>query len=277
MTRALLAFSYVAASVLQAQTNPQPAGPPVRRSPESTHDFLGLGTPPDPQAAERGSKLFTANCAFCHGAKATGGDTGPDLVRSTLVLHDEKGSLIGPMVHDGRPARGMPAFAAFTPEQLRDVSEFIHLRVELVANRGTYKVGDIVTGNAAAGERFFQGEGGCHNCHSPSGDLAHVGSQLSAPDLQQAFLYPESRSRQGDAAPTVKVTLASGQQLTGRLRSIDDFHLAFTDGQGEFHSIALDANTRVEVEDKMAAHRQLLDKYTDADMHNLTAYLVTLK
>lgn len=282
----LLLSAAVAVTVLHAQ-NPDPteAAQPVKqpsqqappgRSAQSTHDFLGLGTPPDPQAAERGSKIYAANCSFCHGAKATGGDTGPDLVRSTLVLHDEKGSLIGPVVHEGRPSLGMPAFASFAPDQLRDVAEFIHLRVELVANRGTYKVGNIVTGNAAAGERYFNADGGCHSCHSPTGDLAHIGSRLSPPDLQQTFLYPESRSR-SDANPAVTVTLASGQKLTGSLRTLDDFNVIFTDSQGQVHSLALDANTRVDVEDKMATHRQLLDKYTDADMHNLTAYLVTLK
>lgn len=285
MTRTPFVFAFVTALgllpfALYAQTNPPAQRPPARRGPESTREFLGLGTPPDPQAAERGSKLYSANCGFCHGAKATGGDTGPDLVRSTVVLHDEKGNLIGPVVHDGRPSRGMPAFAAFTTDQLRDVAEFLHLRVELAANRGTYKIGDIVTGNAAAGERYFNSEGGCRGCHSPTGDLAHVGSRLSPPDLQQAFLYPESRSLSGASEPlpaVVKVTLNSGQQLTGHLRSLDEFHAVFTDDQGEFHSVALDANTRVDVEDKMTAHRQLLDKYTDADMHNLTAYLVTLK
>jgi cytochrome c oxidase cbb3-type subunit III len=260
-----------------AQTHPPP--PATHRGPESTHEFLGLGTPPDPKAAERGGKLFAANCVFCHGAKATGGDTGPDLVRSTLVLHDEKGSLIGPAVHDGRPARGMPAFAAFTPDQLRDISEFLHLRVELAANRGTYKISDVITGNAAGGQRYFNTDGGCRGCHSPTGDLAHIGSRLSPADLQQAFLYPESRDRQNDAPapPAVKITLASGQQFTGRLRLVDDFQVAFTDDQGQFHSVALNENTRVEIEDKMAAHRLLLDKYTDTSMHNLTAYLVTLK
>jgi cytochrome c oxidase cbb3-type subunit III len=262
---------------LHSQINQTP--PATRRGPESTREFLGLGTQPDPQAAERGSKLFAANCVFCHGAKATGGDTGPDLVRSTLVLHDEKGSLIGPAIHEGRPARGMPAFTAFTPDQLRDIAEFLHLRVELAANRGTYKIGNVVTGKAADGERYFNTDGGCRGCHSPTGDLAHIGSRLSPPDLQQAFLYPESLSRQDGTpqAPAVRVMLASGEQLTGRLRSVDDFQVAFTDDQGQFHSIALDASTRVEVEDKMAAHRLLLDKYTDTSMHNLTAYLVTLK
>src|SRR4051812_21329276 len=109
------------------------------RGADGTREFLGLGAPPDAAAAERGSKIYASSCSFCHGAKATGGDTGPDLVRSSLVLHDEKGELIGPVVHNGRVDRGMPRFASFSNTELYEIAEFLHQRVELAANRGTYR------------------------------------------------------------------------------------------------------------------------------------------
>jgi hypothetical protein len=37
------------------------------------------------------------------------------------------------------------------------------------------------------------------------------------------------------------------------------------------------ADVQVEMQDKLAGHRALLPKYSDADLHNLTAYLVTVK
>ncbi len=249
------------------------------RGADGTHDFLGLGAPPNAVAAERGGKTFSATCAFCHGAKATGGDTGPDLLRSTLVLHDAKGDLIGPLVHNGRASRGMPAFPAFTDAELYDIAEFIHLRVELAANRGTYKLLDVVTGNAQAGERWFGGRGHCTQCHSVTGDLAHIGSKLSPPDLQQAFLYPAARgfASGGEAVQKVAVTLPSGERITGTLKHLDDFTVSLYDDRGDFHSVAISKEVRVDLEDRLAAHRQLLNEYTDEDMHNLTAYLVTLK
>ncbi len=228
-------------------------------------------------AADRGSKLFASNCSFCHGAKATGGDTGPDLVRSALVLHDEKGELIGLVVHNGRANQGMPPFPAFSNAELYDIAEFLHARVELTANRGTYKLLDIVTGNPKAGEQYFQGAGKCTSCHSATGDLAHIASKLSPADLQQTFLYPGARSSDRDSKPKLTVTLPSGETVSGTLKQLDDFHVSLYDKDGDFHSIALDPNIKVEIEDKLLAHRQLLDKYTDADMHNLTAYLETLK
>jgi cytochrome c oxidase cbb3-type subunit III len=158
---------------------------------ERTRAFLGLGPAPDLVAAGRGEKLFGSNCAFCHGVKATGAE-GPDLVRSAVVLHDEKGELIGPIVLKGRPEKGMPSFPSFTPAQIYDIAEFLHARVEAVANRGLYTVQGVVTGNAKKGEEYFNGAGRCNTCHSPTGDFAHIASRFQPADLQAAFLYPAS-------------------------------------------------------------------------------------
>jgi len=261
-----------------AQQPPKPS--PRRRGAEGTREFLGLGPPPDAAAAARGAKLYATTCSFCHGPAARGAE-GPDLVRSAVVLHDEKGELISPVIHNGRPDHGMPAFASFTEPQLYDIAEFLHMQVELAANRGTYKLLNIVSGNPKAGEAYFNGPGKCNTCHSLTGDLAHIGSKLEPGDLQQTFLYPGSRGYEpGPAArqeQKVTVTLASGQVLSGALKHLDDFNVSLYDAAGNFHSIARNKNVKVELEDKLVAHRQLLDQYTDADVHNLTAYLVTLK
>src|SRR5580765_7801503 len=66
------------------------------------------GSKEDPAAVERGGKLYVTNCGGCHGAGARGGAGAPDLVRSVLVLGDEKGILIAPVLRDGRPDQGMP-------------------------------------------------------------------------------------------------------------------------------------------------------------------------
>jgi len=235
-----------------------------------TREFLGLGPAPDPAAAERGEKLYTPNCAFCHGAKANGGDTGPDLIRSALVLHDEKGELIGPVVHKGRPDRGMPAFASFAQAQLADLAAFLHMKIELAANRGLYKEVNIVTGNAQAGASYFNEH--CTTCHSASGDLAHVGAKFEPPDLQTQFLYPTSAA----PAPKVTVTLPSGETIAGRLKRLDDFNVSLYDSDNAYRSWPR-SEVKVDVEDPFASHRKLLDQYSDADVHNLLAYLVTLK
>ncbi|HWC99452.1 MAG TPA: c-type cytochrome [Candidatus Sulfopaludibacter sp.] len=267
---ALLCFLAVA---LFAQDDMPPAGRGGRGGRGGTREFLGLGPPPDAAAAARGEKLFAPNCGFCHGEKARGG-SGPNLVRSTLVLHDEKGELVGPAVSKGFPDKGMPPFQNFSAADLADIAQYLHLQVELVANRGTYKRLNVVTGNAAAGQAYFNGAGGCKSCHSATGDLAHIGGRYEPDQLQSRFIWPAGG--RGGARQKVTVTPAGGQPVTGTVRKIDDFDISITDAAGNYHSWPRD-KVKVELEDKLAGHRLLLDKYTDADMHNLTAYLVTLK
>jgi cytochrome c oxidase cbb3-type subunit 3 len=261
---------------LLAQDGAPPAGRGAGRAGGggrgNTRDFLGLGAPPDAAASERGEKLYASNCGFCHGDKARGAE-GPNLVRSEVVLHDEKGELIGEVVSKGRPDKGMPAFANFTKDQLYDIAEFLHMQVELVANRGLYKRLNVVTGDAKAGEAFFNGAGGCKSCHSPTGDLAKIGTRYPPETLQTQFIWPGGR---GGAAQKATVTLPSGQTITGTIKRQDDFDISLYDSQGNYHSWPRDS-VKVEIEDKLAGHRALLPKYTDKEMHDLTAYLVTLQ
>jgi cytochrome c oxidase cbb3-type subunit III len=235
--------------------------------PEHGRQFLGLAPPPDPAAAVRGQKLFVQNCGFCHGSNATGAE-GPDLLRSTVVLHDEKGETIGPVLLKGRPDRGMPSFAGLTTDQIFDIAEFLHQRVEQAANRWGYKLQNVITGGRAAGEAFFRAH--CISCHSPSGDLAHIASKFEPADLQARFLYPDG------AAERVKVTLPSGEVVAGRLKRLDDFSISIWDSGGAYRSWPLDT-VKVEIDDPLKPHRELLSKYTDQDMHNVLAYLETLK
>src|SRR6202522_291604 len=237
-----------------------------------TREFLGLGRMPDAKMAAEGAKLFGSTCSFCHGANARGA-SGPDLLRSPVVLDDNQGELIGQTVHEGRPAKGMPAFPSLTGEQVRDLAEYLHLQVELAANRGTYKALNVVTGDAKAGEAYFNGPGKCNTCHSVTGDLAHLGSKMSPSDLQQTFLYPVSRNR---TPPQVTVTLEAGKTMSGTLKHLDDFYVALYDAGGNYQSITLKKGIGVQVEDKLLFHRQMLDKYTNKQMHDLTAYLGTL-
>jgi cytochrome c oxidase cbb3-type subunit III len=236
-----------------------------------TREFLGLGRMPDPKMAAEGQKTFQATCGFCHGANARGG-SGPDLLRSTIVLDDNQGEVIGPFVHGGRPDKGMPAFPSLTQDQIHQIAEYLHQQVELTANRGTYQTLNIVTGNAEAGKAYFNGEGKCNTCHAVDGDLAHIAAKMKPADLQQTFLYP------GHPGPVkVTVTMADGTKSTGTLKHLDDFNVSWLDAAGNYHSVPLKKGVTVETEDKLAFHREMLDRYTNQQMHDLTAYLVTLK
>jgi mono/diheme cytochrome c family protein len=240
-------------------------------------EFLGLGPVPDQAAAARGQKIFAATCGLCHGSNASGAEA-PNLIRSTLVLHDEKGELIGPFLHKGRPDRGMPAFPNLTDSQVYDIAEFLHERVEETTNRFGYKVQNVNTGNASEGRAYFDSH--CSQCHSPTGDLAHIATKAQPADLQALFLYPSQRIHENGEKTTVPtevtVALPSGETVSGTLKLIDDFNISMYDSAGMYHSWPR-SQVKVEIKDPLAAHRELLAKYSDADMHNILAYLETLK
>ncbi|MGC2659658.1 MAG: cytochrome c [Bryobacteraceae bacterium] len=243
-----------------------------------------MGMPKFDQAAvDRGRKVFIPACGFCHGNDARG-KSGPDLVRSALVLHDKNGDAIGPTIHNGRPDRGMPAFPSMSSEQIADISTFLHSRAAAVSNRFSYKIGNIVTGDPQKGAAFFNGEGHCDTCHSPTGDLAHIASKYEPTELQRRMLYPAPNlidMFMGKAvkplAPTkVTVHLASGEQVAGTLDHLDEFNVEMHDSAGWYRSYSR-KDVTVDVQDPRAAHSALLPKYTDDEMHNLLAYLETLK
>jgi cytochrome c oxidase cbb3-type subunit 3 len=236
----------------------------------------------DQATLDRGKKEFVANCGFCHGPSAKGGEGGPDLLRSELVLDDVDGKAIAPVVLNGRPDKGMPKFS-LTGGQVSDIVAFLHEGIRAAAQRDTYKVLNVVTGDAKAGEAWFNGAGNCYKCHSASGDLKGIGARYDPVGLQSRIVMPRGRGRGnsgGDdaSALTVTVTLPSGQSFSGKLIRIDDFTVGLTGSDGDYHSFTRNGDVpRVEVHDPLQAHMDLLIKYTDADIHNLTAYLTTLK
>jgi len=284
----VLAPAILTAALLAAQEPPVTAGarpqpPPAgqagrgRGRGESTREFLGLGRQPDAAMAARGETLYAATCAFCHGPDARGAQ-GPGLIRSELVLHDDKGELIGPVVLNGRPEKGMPPMPSTTPQQIAEIAEYLHLLVEKTANRGLYGTlysNDVLTGDAKAGETFFNGAGGCTACHSPAGDLAHVGSKYQPLNLQNRWLWP-SGGRGETRAVRATVTLPSGERVTGTIKRLDDFDVSIVDSAGAYRSWPRNRVT-LEIGDPLKAHRELLARLSGADIHNVTTYLATLK
>lgn len=231
--------------------------------------------PENPTAVARGQATFRSTCGFCHGEDATGG-RGPDLVRSVLVSHDQKGSLITPVVRNGRPDKGMPAFSSLTDQQVSDIVEFLHYRQFQALHNGrvasTYPLSRLLTGDAAAGKRFFYDAGGCSKCHSVTGDLAGVAKKYSPVDLQQQMVYPAEKA----PPETATVTLTDGTRFEGKVVRNDEFRISLICKDGWYRSWPL-SSVNVQIHDPLAAHRQLMFTYTDADIHNLFAFLETLK
>jgi cytochrome c oxidase cbb3-type subunit 3 len=226
-----------------------------------------------PDVVKAGQAQFTEACAFCHGRDAGGGEDGPDLTRSKLVADDVNGNLIGPVVHNGRPQNGMPAFNVSTQE-LNSLVAFIHTQKTIAESqkggRRGVDVSDLQTGNLEAGKQYFNGPGKCGSCHSPTGDLAGVAKRYEGLRLIQRLLYPRG------AKATATITLASGETVKGTLAFHDEFNIAITDQSGRYRSFSV-SRVKFSIDDPAQAHVDLLAKYSDDDIHNLMAYLQTLR
>jgi len=226
----------------------------------------------DPAAEERGRKVYLQFCINCHGSLARGTDDGPDLIRSVPVLKDYLGSDLGPALK-----RAANHKMDLSQAQIVDLSHFLKQRIEEAShNRNPAKPPNVLTGNAAAGREYFSGPGRCSTCHSPDGDLSGIGKRYDPVTLQQRFLFPRTGTRR--VQPTqVVVTEASGLQTTGTLVRIDDFTVQIRDPSGDYRSWNRTPGLKVDLRDPYVAHNELLDQYTDTDMHNIVAYLETLK
>ena len=224
-----------------------------------------------------GQTLFAARCGFCHGRDAAGGETGPDLTSSPLVKDDVGGDKLIPVIRDGRINAGMPAFALGATD-LEALVAFIHDQHKKAeaqpGRRRGVTLEDLQTGNATAGQAYFNGAGGCAKCHKPDGDLAHVATRLQPLALLRRMLFPTRGDRLNPA--TVTVTPAGGATVTGRLVYRDEFTVALTDSAGWYRSFPID-RVSLTVDDPLDAHRAQLGRYTDKDMHDVLAYLQTLR
>jgi cytochrome c oxidase cbb3-type subunit 3 len=253
-------------------------GPPVPAA------GRGRGPVFDEAAIARARVVYEPNCGFCHGNDARGGAAGPDLARSLVVIGDTGGRELGEFLAVGQPDRGMPAFPNLSRAQIADIAVFLHERVEAARNRTPKDVMASVVGDPKAGAAYFNGRGRCSTCHSVSGDLAGIGRKYDPMGLQDRFVNPRSGQR-GAAVPassrslrSVTVTLPSGETIAGTLNFVSEFAVTLIDGAGRRRSFARSGDVpRVVITDPLQAHLDLMRSYTDKDMHDLTAYLVTIK
>ena len=270
-------------SPAQVPARPTPAPPAVRG--ERAPDYPER-PPAPPERVAHGQQLFSGNCSFCHGSDARGGEKGPNLVRAQVVLDDQHGELITPIVQNGIPAQGMPKFA-LSETDIADIAAWLH--GQPLSDRGTPSSLDILVGNAQEGEAFFNGAGHCTQCHSVTGDLAGMGGTHEPKSIQNLIVSGGSGRSFGRRSarsapppkvplPTVTVTFPSGQIVQGELDHISAFVVALREPDGSYRSFGRRGSIpKVVVTNPVQWHVDMLPKWRDADIHNLTAYLVTVK
>jgi cytochrome c oxidase cbb3-type subunit III len=268
---------------------PTPQSTPAPSVVQRTGGFVpGQKRPPgDPAQIARGKTLYAINCQGCHGADLRGGDLGgPNLLRSHVALIDQDGELIVPIIQGGRQDNGMPAIPV-SPEDAKAVAAYVRNVVGMIGVQGKppslgKEAPSILVGNAAEGQAYFAAK--CSSCHSPTGDLKGIATKIIEPrNLQTAWVeggrgHATAPGAINPRTVTATVTLSSGEKVDGQLVRIDDFLVTIQIADGTAHTFRRDGDVpKIVVHDPMKAHRNLLSEYTDKDIHDVTAYLVTLK
>ena len=267
----------VTANAVAAQ--PPPAGGRGRGNADSGVERLRAF---DPAAVERGRTVFGAKCGSCHRPNARGGQgfAGPDLIRSVLVLQDAGGRQIGDYLQAGHPDKRKPPIP-LSPAEISDIGTFLHREITYAAERSNYQLQYVMTGNAAAGEAYFNAR--CQRCHSPAGDLKGIGSRYDGPRLQALIVFGVIGGRGRGEMPAriarkATVMLPSGETVSGVLVRLTDFDVTIRTDAGRTLTWLRSGNTpKIQVTDPLQGHIDLLAEYTDANIHDLAAYLATLK
>ena len=289
------------AAVLLAQEQPgPPAGAGRGRGGRGTAGGAGAGRRgpnfpqqtrqlASPEVIARGKAVYGVNCAACHGGDLRGGDQGgPSLLRSLAALSDQHGEVIAPIVRGARQDKGMPGFN-LNDSDVTAISEYIHSVLAMVGSQARPPGAadpatlNVLVGSASAGQLYFQAK--CASCHSVTGDLQGIASKYSDPRmLQNTWVSGGGGGGRGGrgGGPTkptpVTVTLSNGQKLEGTLIRKDDFIVTLKLADGTRKSIARDGDVpKVEVRDPDEAHKKLVPTLEDKDMHDVTAYLATVK
>lgn len=292
---AMISVRLPAQTALPAQTPQTPPGAPGQAGRgRGLETFPAQQRPPaDPAVVARGKGLYDVYCRSCHGADLRGGDQGgPNLLRSPVALNDADGESIGPVVKQGRQTPGMPIMPALPlpDDDVKAISAYVRSVLATASRQGGPPAGppvtlNILVGDAAAGQRYFAAK--CGACHSPTGDLKGFATKVAdATQLQNTWVAGGGRGgRGGTAGPTsasravmVTVTTSDGRRVEGRLVRMDDFIVVIAGDDGQQRSFRRDGDVpQIQVRDPLERHRTLLLEYTDRDIHDVTAYLATLK
>ncbi len=253
----------------------------------------------DQAAHDRGRALWASDCIDCHGSQARGSDTGPNIIRTKTVNFDrtaeQAGSVLGPFLKAGHPTQSKKPSASFSDEEVVALANFLRQRVnDTMRGSPVFTVGDIVIGDSKGGEEYFNKEGGCAACHNATErNLAGIATRIPEPvDLQQRMLFPGGGGRGrgrggpgpvGAAAPvdrnaiTVTIAPPSGPPLSGVLVEESDFYVTLRDADGTIRTVRRAPGLKVTKNNPLQAHIDLLDRISDKQIHDLVAYLETLK
>ena len=203
---------------------------------------------------------------------------GNNLIRAQVVLNDDSGERLAPVLNRGEGVEGtlMPKFS-FTSAQIAELAAFLHSFRVNGYDGSRNRPETILVGDAQAGQQYFTQR--CASCHAGATELKGIATRF--PDvrtLQQRWLNPSGGGRGIVVTPTTVTVTTGAEKVQGRLVRIDDFLVSLSTADGTQRTFRRDGeNPKVEVRDPFQPHKDLLKTYSDKNIHDITAYLVTLK
>lgn len=276
----------------EGQVPPGPGGPGGRggRGPGRRGGFPQYTRQLAPQdVLARGKSLYDAQCASCHAPDMRGvlDKNGPNLLQSADVYLDKQGDRVAAAIAKHDPPINLPQ------DDTSAIAAYIQSIQATMGGQGSppgrNPVGltyDILVGDPVAGQAEFTKL--CSSCHSVTGDLAGIATKYPDPrTLQNTWVGGVSGVGRGffrgggGAGEDATVTMPDGQKIEGKVVRKDDFLVILTLADGTRKSIAIDNGVpKVDVKDPQEAHKKmvlLLDDPDNKNMHDITAYLATIK
>ena len=219
----------------------------------------------------QGQKLWSSNCAICHGAEGKGG-RGPDLTTGKFRHGGTDDDLYRAM-RNGIPGTEMPGFPLGGVESMQLLA--------FVRALGRATMPPPAGGDAERGRALFNGTGQCGSCHrvGSSGsrigpDLTEAGTRLPPADLLASLLRPDER-----VLPQhfyVRAVTRDGRTYTGRRLNEDTYSVQLIDAQDKLVSLEKDELREFELL-KKSQMPSFEGKFGREQLADLVAYLASLK
>jgi cytochrome c oxidase cbb3-type subunit III len=275
----LKSFSCLVALALAALCCDVPSAP-AQHIETSTFNQAPARPPEDPAVVERGKTAYDKYCQQCHSVDMRGTETNPNLLRSQDALIDKHGEVLVPIMRG--ESTDFPGHKTdIDPDEAQAVAAYIRSVLAQIGSQGrapgdAARQPNILAGDAERGKQYFAKS--CASCHSPTGDLNGFAKKVSSPNLLQAAWLRGTYLGAKTPPSTVTVTEPGNPPVNGTLIHVDDFLVTLQLDDGSLRSFRRNGDTQqVVVHDPLEPHRALLPKYKDEDIHDVTAYLVTLQ
>lgn len=219
-----------------------------------------------------GKRIWTTNCAACHGLDGRGGEHAPNIVTNPEAFHLSDAEIFR-IVHDGSPSMAMPSFGS-TLDQSK-----IHAVVSYLRSMQGSQRDERMPGDPKAGESLFYGKTGCAGCHMAGVAGGFLGSDLTEyarthaiSEIRGAITNPNKNPDPRERVAVV--TTRAGEKFTGVARDEDNFSLQLQTSDGVFHLFLKSDLQELEYQTESLMPSDYASRLTARELNDLISFLM---